>query len=90
MTPPNEKMPVQDGIPLGYVSLKRFAKTVGVTTPRIVQLIKRGRVEGVQCHNHRYFFPEDARIVPIRKEMPGPVTDYVKSWHERNKVSYLE
>jgi hypothetical protein len=80
-------MPVQSGVPLGYVSLEQFAKTVGVTAPRIVQLIKRGRVEGVQCHNHRYFFPEDARIVPARNEMPGPVTDYVKSWHERNKVS---
>jgi hypothetical protein len=89
-TPPNEKMLVQDGIPLGYVSVEQFAKTVGVTATRIVHLIKRGRVVGVELHNNRYLIPEDARILPATKEMPGPMTDYIKSWHERNKVSYLE
>jgi hypothetical protein len=90
MTPPNEKMPVKSGVPLGYVSTKRFAKTVGVTAARIIHLIKRGRIEGVKRDNNRYLIPEDARIIPAREETPGPVTDYVKSWHERNKVSYSE
>jgi hypothetical protein len=90
MTRPNEKMPVQRGIPLGYVSVKQFAKTVGVAASRILYLIRQGRVEGVKRHNNRYLVPEDARILPARNETPGPVTDYVKSWHERNKVFYPE
>ena len=89
MTRPNEQMPVQSGIPLGYVSVKQFAKTVGVTASRIEHLIKRGRIEGVKLDdNNRCLIPEDARIIAASIEMPGPVTDYVKSWHQRNKVSY--
>ena len=71
-------------------SVKQFAKTVGVTYSRIIDLIKRGRVEGVKRHNNRYLIPEDARILPARNEMPGAVTDYVKAWHERNKAFYPE
>jgi hypothetical protein len=81
---------VQSGIPLGYVSLERFAETVGVTDTRVRYLIKRGRIERVKVHNNRYVIPEDARIVPAKNKVPGPVTDYVKSWHERNKVFYPE
>jgi hypothetical protein len=75
---------------LSYVSMAQFAKTVGVTTPRINQLIKRGRIEGVKRHNNSYMIPEDARILPAKNENPGPVTDYVKSWHERHQDFYPE
>jgi hypothetical protein len=70
--------------------LEQLAKTVGVTATRIDYLIKRGRVVGVELHNNRYLIPEYARILPATKVMPGPMTDYIKSWHERNKVFYLE
>jgi hypothetical protein len=86
----DEEMTLRGGMPLGYVSMKQFAKIVGVTPPRILQLIKRGRIEGVRRHNDSYIMPEDARILPVKNKTPGPVTDYVKSWHERNKGPYPE
>jgi hypothetical protein len=90
MTRGYEKIPTIGATPPNYVSVLEFAQTVGVTAPRIVQLIKRGRIEGVKRLNGRYVVPEDARILPAKKEMPGPVTDYVKLWHERHKDSYPE
>jgi hypothetical protein len=86
----NGKVPAQSGIPRGYVSVEHFAETVGVTASRINNLIKRGRIEGAERHNNRYVILEDARILPARKETPGAVTDYVKSWHQRNKVFWPE
>jgi hypothetical protein len=83
-------MTLGGGIPSGYVSMKQFAKTVGVTPSRINQLIKRWRIQGVRRHNDRYIVPEEARILPAKNKTPGPVTDYVEAWHERNKVSYPE
>jgi hypothetical protein len=86
----NGKVSAQSGIPLGYVSVEHFAETVGVTASRIHHLIKRGRVKGVKVHNNRYVIPEEARILAARKETPGAVTDYIKSWHQRNEVFWPE
>jgi hypothetical protein len=90
MTRLNEKMPTIGATLPGYVSVPQFAQTVGVTDSRIIQLIKRGRIEGVKRLNRRYIVPEYARILPAKNEVPGPVTDYVKLWHERHKDSYPE
>ena len=90
MTRLNEKMPGRDGLQPSYVSVHQFAQRVGVTPSRINQLIKRGRIEGIKRLNNRFIVPEDARILPAKNKMPGPVTDYVKLWHERHKDSYPE
>jgi hypothetical protein len=90
MTRLYEKMPGRDALQPSYVSVHQFAQTVGVTPTRISQLIKRGRIEGVKRLNNRCLVPEDARILPAKNQMPGPVTDYVNIWHERHKDSYPE
>jgi hypothetical protein len=90
MTRGYEKIPTIGATPPSYVSVLEFAQTVGVTPSRINQLIKRGRIVGVKRLNRRYIVPEYARILPAKNEMPGPVTDYVKLWHERHKDSYPE
>jgi hypothetical protein len=90
MKPLDERVATRGEMPPGYVSLEQFAEVVGVTPTRIRQLVKRGRIEGVRRHDNSYCILEDARIVPAKNKTPGPVTDYVKSWHERNEVSYPE
>jgi len=92
MTQIPEEMLKRGEMPSGYISVAQFAQKVGVVPARINQLRKVGRIEGVRYHaaSHGYVVPVDARILPPKKEHPGPVNDYIKAWHQRNKVQSQE
>ena len=87
-----EEVQERGQMPPGYVSVAQFAQKVGVDPSRINHLRKLGRIEGARYHvaSRRYVIPADARIVPASKEYAGPVNDYMKAWHQRNKAQYQE